>query len=61
MPAGGLIVCDNVLWSGAVVDPERQDDQTRAIRAFNDRVAADERVQASMIAVGDGLLLARKK
>jgi caffeoyl-CoA O-methyltransferase len=61
MPPGGLIVCDNVLWSGAVVDPERQDDQTRAIRAFNDRVAADERVHASMIAVGDGLLLARKK
>ena len=61
MPTGGLIVCDNVLWGGAVVDPERADAQTQAIRAFNDRVAADERVQASMIPVGDGLLLARKR
>lgn len=60
MPAGGLIVCDNVLWGGAVADPERQDARTNAIRAFNDLVAADERVHASMIAVGDGLLLARK-
>ena len=41
MPPGGLIVCDNVLWSGAVVDPDRDDPQTRAIRAFNDQVAAD--------------------
>jgi len=61
MPPGGLIVCDNVLWGGAVVDPERDDGQTQAIRAFNDRVAADERVQVSMIPVGDGLLLARKR
>ena len=61
MPAGGLIVCDNVLWGGSVVDPERQDDDTKAIRAFNDRVYADERVDTSMIPVGDGLLLARKR
>jgi len=61
MPRGGLIVCDNVLWMGAVANPEAQDEQTRAIRAFNDKVASDERVSTSMIPVGDGLLLARKR
>jgi caffeoyl-CoA O-methyltransferase len=59
MPPGGLIVCDNVLWGGSVLDAERQDEQTVAIREFNDKVAADARVETSMIAVGDGLLLAR--
>jgi len=61
MPVGGLIAADNVLWMGSVVDHQKQDASTRAIRAFNDRVVADERVDASMIAVGDGLLLARRK
>jgi caffeoyl-CoA O-methyltransferase len=61
MPSGGLIVCDNVLWSGAVANEEVVDEQTNAIRAFNDRVYADERVETSMISVGDGLLLARKR
>lgn len=61
MPAGGLIVCDNVLWGGSVVDAGNQDDSTVALRAFADAVVADERVEASMIAVGDGLLLARKR
>ncbi|MCA9511339.1 MAG: class I SAM-dependent methyltransferase [Myxococcota bacterium] len=61
MPQGGLVVCDNVLWMGAVVDPAAQDEQTKAIRAFNDLVAADARVSTSMIPVGDGLLLARKR
>ena len=60
-PKSMLIVCDNVLWGGSVVDPENDQDSTRAIRAFNDRVAADDRVDASMIPVGDGLLLARKR
>jgi predicted O-methyltransferase YrrM len=57
---GGLIVCDNVLWGGSVADRSAQDDQTRAIREFNDFVAGDARVDCSMIAVGDGLTLARK-
>jgi len=61
MPVGGLIVCDNVLWGGSVADPENQQESTVAIRAFNDLVVADERVEASMIPVGDGLLLARKR
>jgi caffeoyl-CoA O-methyltransferase len=58
---GGLIVCDNVLWNGRVVDPNADDPQTREIRAFNDFVARDARVDRSMIAVGDGLMIARKR
>jgi caffeoyl-CoA O-methyltransferase len=58
---GGLIACDNVLWGGRIADASADDPQTRAIRAFNDFVAADARVEVSMIAVGDGLTLARKR
>jgi predicted O-methyltransferase YrrM len=58
---GGLLVADNVLWSGAVVDPERTDEQTEAIRAFNDHVAADDRCDRVMLAVGDGITLCRKR
>ena len=57
---GGLIVCDNVLWAGRVCDPAVDDPQTREIRAFNDFVAGDARVERAMIAVGDGLTIARK-
>jgi caffeoyl-CoA O-methyltransferase len=55
----GVIVADNVLWSGEVVDPK--DDNGRAIAAFNDHVAADERVTQVMLPVRDGLLLIRKR
>jgi caffeoyl-CoA O-methyltransferase len=58
---GGVILVDNVLWMGAVVDPSVNDDQTRAIRDFNDRVASDERVDTVMLAVSDGLTLLRKR
>lgn len=57
---GGVIAVDNVLWSGAVVDPQRGDDDTNAIRAFNDHVAADERVERVMLPIADGLTLLRK-
>jgi caffeoyl-CoA O-methyltransferase len=57
---GGLIVCDNVLWGGSVADPGARDDHTQKIRAFNEFVASDPRVERAMIAVGDGLTLARK-
>ncbi len=53
----GVILVDNVLWSGAVVDAAANDDNTVAIRAFNDKVAADPRVMAVMIPLGDGLTL----
>jgi len=57
----GLILIDNVLWSGRVIDPSDSSDDTRAIREFNDFIAGDERVEAVMIPVADGLTIARKK
>lgn len=56
---GGLVVVDNVLWSGAVIDAADQETSTRAIRDFNDRVACDERFDRVMLGVGDGLTLLR--
>jgi caffeoyl-CoA O-methyltransferase len=56
---GGLILVDNVLWMGAVVDASKQDESTQAIRAFNDRVAADSRVDCVMLPVSDGLTILR--
>lgn len=58
---GGVIAVDNVLWSGAVADPQDQGGSTRALRAFNERVAADERVQHCLVPIGDGLTLCRKR
>ena len=58
---GGLILVDNVLWSGAVIDLSKQDENTRAIRAFNDLVAADERVDCVMTPISDGLTMLRKR
>jgi caffeoyl-CoA O-methyltransferase len=58
---GGVIMVDNTLWMGAVVDPEATDDHTNAIRAFNDAVAADDRVDSVILTVGDGLTLVRKR
>lgn len=57
----GVILVDNVLWSGAVVDPERDDTHTVAIRAFNDLVAADGRVESTILTVADGLTMIRKR
>ena len=58
---GGLIAVDNVLWSGAVVDPARDDDDTEAIRAFNAWLSDDPRISLSLVPIGDGLTLARKR
>jgi caffeoyl-CoA O-methyltransferase len=58
---GGLVLVDNVLWMGRVADAEAQDPQTVAIRAFNDLVAADARVDCVMLAISDGLTLLRKR
>jgi caffeoyl-CoA O-methyltransferase len=58
---GGVILVDNVLWGGSVVDPARQDRDTLAIRAFNDAMARDPRVDAVMIPLADGLTLLRKR
>jgi len=56
---GGAILIDNVLWSGRVADPKQNDPDTIAIRALNDRVNADERVDAVILPIADGLTLAR--
>ena len=58
---GGLLLVDNVLWSGRVVDPTDDEEDTRAIRAFNDKVVADERVDVVMLPVADGLSLVRRR
>ncbi len=58
---GGLLLADNVLWSGRVVAPGADDENTVAIRAFNDHVAADERVETVILSIGDGLTFARKR
>jgi predicted O-methyltransferase YrrM len=59
--AGGLIVVDNTLWYGRVADPAADDADTLAIRAFNERLREDLRVDLSLLPVGDGLTLARKR
>ncbi len=57
----GVILVDNTLWSGAVIDTAATDDDVRAIRAFNDLVAADARVESTILTIGDGLTLIRKR
>jgi caffeoyl-CoA O-methyltransferase len=57
---GGLIVADNVLWDGKVADPQEQDADTEAMRAFNRKLHEDSRVTLAMATMGDGLTLACK-
>ena len=59
--SGGLAAYDNVLWGGAVIDEATTDPDTKGVRRLNERLANDERVDISMIPVGDGLTLARKR
>jgi caffeoyl-CoA O-methyltransferase len=61
MRAGGLILVDNVLQGGDVVRDDADGDSVTAIRQLNDTIAADERVDTAMVAIADGLLLARKR
>lgn len=58
--SGGLMLVDNVLWGGNVVNTEATDDNSIAIRAFNDHVRDDPRVSCVMLAISDGLTLLRK-
>jgi caffeoyl-CoA O-methyltransferase len=58
LPAGGIVVADNTLWSGKVLHPTAASDQ--GIVAFNDRVAADDRVEHVLLSVRDGIMIARK-
>ncbi|MEP7036055.1 MAG: class I SAM-dependent methyltransferase [Actinomycetota bacterium] len=57
---GGVLLVDNVLWSGRVVDEGVSDDDTEALRKFNDLVAADLRVEVVVLTAFDGLTIARK-
>lgn len=58
---GGLIAVDNTLWSGAVIDPAQQTENTRALRTFNRKISKDQRVDIALLAIGDGLTLAVKR
>ena len=56
----GLIAVDNTLWSGKVIDPNDQTADTLAIRALNEKIHGDDRVDATLVPIGDGLTLALK-
>jgi caffeoyl-CoA O-methyltransferase len=58
--AGGLIAVDNTLWSGDVADPGNEEPGTRAIRRFNEMLKQDQRVEISLVTIGDGLTLVHK-
>jgi predicted O-methyltransferase YrrM len=58
---GGLVAVDNVLWHGSVINANANDADTLAIRALNSKIVADQRVSCSLLALGDGLTLARKR
>ena len=58
---GGMIAIDNVLWGGAVADPANTTDDTKALRALNVKIRDDARVDACLVSVGDGVMLARKR
>ncbi|XP_071931960.1 uncharacterized protein [Coffea arabica] len=58
---GGVIVLDNVLWHGKVADPLVNDAKTISIRNFNKNLMEDERVSTSMVAIGDGIIICRKR
>ena len=58
---GGVLLADNVLWSGLVADPDDTEDDTVALRVFNDMVAADDRVEVVLLTAFDGLTIARRR
>ena len=57
----GLILIDNVLWNGAIIDETKQEADTLALRKLNDFIASDTRVEAVMLGIADGLTIVRKK
>ena len=58
---GGVVALDNMLWSGAVADMTDMQPDTLALRALNTKIHADERVDMSLLPIGDGLMLARRR
>ncbi|GAA1404360.1 O-methyltransferase [Catellatospora coxensis] len=61
MRPGGMLIVDNVLWSGHVLDEKPKDTSTAALIAFNAKAAADDRVDVVMLPFSDGVTLARKR
>ncbi len=61
MKPNALVLVDNVLWHGAVLDDDATDDNTVAIKAFNDKLATDDRFDVVMLPISDGLTIARKR
>jgi caffeoyl-CoA O-methyltransferase len=61
MRPDGLLLVDNTLWGGKITDTASDDESTAAMRAFNDAVAADDRVESVMLTLGDGLTILRKR
>ncbi len=61
MRKGGLIVVDNTLWSGDVANPANQKPDTVALRAFNEALHTDDRIDLALLPIGDGVTLARKR
>jgi O-methyltransferase len=59
--SGGLVAIDNTLWSGWVADAARDDADTSALRRLNLKIHDDDRVDACLLSIGDGLTLARKR
>jgi predicted O-methyltransferase YrrM len=57
---GGFIIADNVLWSGKVVE-EKPDSETQALKDYNDKVKADNRVEPVLFPIRDGLMICRKR
>lgn len=58
---GGVMLIDNVLWSGSVADPSKKDEDTSALRALNAKIMSDARVDLVMVPICDGVTMARKK
>jgi caffeoyl-CoA O-methyltransferase len=58
---GGLLLADNVLWSGRIADPEVSDANITALRGFNDLVVSDDRVSTVVLTAFDGLTIARRR
>ena len=59
--SGGVMLIDNVLWSGSVADPSKNDEDTSALRALNAKIMADARVDLVMVPICDGVTMARRK
>ena len=57
LKSGGVIIIDNVLWKGTVAQPEHHDKDISALRQLNDKVAKDTRVEATLLPIGDEMLL----